>query len=45
MSGQLFCMTTAAVGKVAWYSVYPRAFQKLVTERHSLTLTESQSNS
>jgi len=45
MSGHLCCLTAVTVVKMAWYSEYPRAFQKLVAERHSLTLTKSQSNS
>jgi len=45
MSGQLCCMTTVIVGKMTWYSLYPRAIQKLVAERLSLTVTESKSNS
>jgi len=45
MSGQLCCVTTVIVGKMAWYSLYRRAIQKLVAERLSLTVTESQSNS
>jgi len=45
MSGQLCCVTIVIVGKMAWYSVYPRAIQKLVAERLPLTVIESQSNS